>query len=142
MDRLKTYTRISRASFFAGPTVDALAGYGLNLGIAFEIRDDTLDLMGDSSSLGKPVANDLAGGELSLAAMYGFQRSDRVRDALRREGHEETTRLLQSIGTLDYTLKRATDNIEKAKCFLDLVPPSIARGALSNLADFVVRRDC
>ena len=121
--------------------VDALGAYGLNLGIAFQIRDDTLDLFGDSSSLGKPVANDLADGKLSLAAIHGLQRSAEARDALKRGDLIETTRLLQSIGALDYALQRATDHAEMAKRSLESLPSSAAKCALNALADFVVSRD-
>ncbi|NIQ82693.1 MAG: polyprenyl synthetase family protein, partial [Anaerolineae bacterium] len=54
-------------AFLAGAPkahVGALKEYGLNLGIAFQIRDDTLDLIGKEASLGKPTASDVRQGKM------------------------------------------------------------------------------
>ena len=61
-----------------------LADYGLHLGIAFQIRDDTLDLIGSEDELGKPVASDLAQGKVSLATLYAMRVSPRGARAVRR----------------------------------------------------------
>jgi len=49
---------------------ESLAGYGLNLGIAFQIRDDILDLMGDEKKIGKAVGSDLKEGRLTLPVIH------------------------------------------------------------------------
>ncbi len=48
----------------------ALARYGLNLGIAFQIRDDILDIMGDERTIGKAVGSDLSEGRLTLPLIH------------------------------------------------------------------------
>lgn len=47
-----------------------LASYGLNLGIAFQIRDDILDIMGDEDTIGKAVGSDLKDGRLTLPVIH------------------------------------------------------------------------
>jgi geranylgeranyl pyrophosphate synthase len=48
----------------------SLANYGLNLGIAFQIRDDILDIMGDEEKIGKAVGSDLQEGRLTLPVIH------------------------------------------------------------------------
>lgn len=54
--------------------VDSLWRWGYNLGMAFQIIDDMLDLAADEETLGKPVGNDLRQGNLSLAVLYALRR--------------------------------------------------------------------
>ena len=52
----------------------ALASYGLNLGICFQMVDDILDFTADEKILGKPVANDLREGKLTLPVIFMLKR--------------------------------------------------------------------
>jgi len=56
------------------PRIDALAGYGRALGIAFQIRDDLLDVFGDPDLLGKPLFGDLREGNPTLMALETYAR--------------------------------------------------------------------
>src|SRR5213594_1135128 len=56
--------------------VEALAEYGMNLGMAFQIIDDLLDFTASESVLGKPVASDLKEGKLTLPLIYLLQESE------------------------------------------------------------------
>ena len=62
--------------------VDSLWRWGYNLGMAFQIIDDMLDLAADEKMLGKPTGNDLRQGNLSLAVLYTIRRGDEVADCL------------------------------------------------------------
>src|SRR5258705_4291554 len=53
---------------------EAAGGYGRNLGMAFQIVDDVLDLTASESVLGKPVASDLREGKVTMAAIYTLER--------------------------------------------------------------------
>lgn len=56
--------------------VDSLWRWGYNLGLAFQIIDDMLDLTADEKTLGKPTGNDLRQGNLSLAVLYAIRQGD------------------------------------------------------------------
>lgn len=120
--------------------VAALKEYGLHLGMAFQIRDDTLDLVGRRDELGKPVASDLAQGKMSLATLFALRESERVREALRCKDTAQAIRLLRDTGALEYAVAKANEYSERAKQLLFVLPASEARAALSELADFVVAR--
>jgi geranylgeranyl pyrophosphate synthase len=56
------------------PQIQALLAYGYNIGMAFQIMDDLLDVQGDAAELGKPVGNDLRQGVLTLPAIMLMER--------------------------------------------------------------------
>jgi octaprenyl-diphosphate synthase len=60
----------------AAPSVDGLQAYGKSLGIAFQIRDDLLDVYGDPDLLGKPLYNDLREGIPTLVSLEAYARLD------------------------------------------------------------------
>ena len=62
----------------AGPVRDAIAEYGAQLGLAFQIVDDILDVEGASAHLGKTAGKDAAAGKPTYPAMYGVDESKRL----------------------------------------------------------------
>jgi geranylgeranyl pyrophosphate synthase len=121
--------------------VQALAEYGLNLGMAFQIKDDTLDYVGRSDRLGKPMALDLAQRKISLPIIAALKKTDRIKSALRAQNAQEVTRLLQETGGLDYAMNRAQEYARKAKDSLSTLLYSWARVTLCQMADFAIARD-
>ncbi|MFY9716856.1 MAG: polyprenyl synthetase family protein [Thermoplasmata archaeon] len=63
------------------PRIDALAAYGRALGIAFQIRDDLLDVFGDADLLGKPLFGDFREGNPTLVALETYARLEGRRQA-------------------------------------------------------------
>ncbi|MFI5420277.1 MAG: polyprenyl synthetase family protein, partial [Nitrososphaerales archaeon] len=63
----------------ADSVVDALYRFGLNLGIAFQIRDDILDVMGEASELGKPVLKDLQNNVCNIVLIKALETADAYR---------------------------------------------------------------
>ena len=121
--------------------VDALRDYGLNLGIAFQVRDDTLDLVGKTDKLGKPVARDLTEGKMSLATLFALKRVEETRDALLSWDPDQVARLLHDTGALEYAMLRAREYAERAKEALSILPGSEAKVELCQLADFACDRE-
>jgi geranylgeranyl pyrophosphate synthase len=145
---LKTADLFSTCSelgaFVGGGTeeaIQALKEYGRYLGIAFQMRDDALDWVGQESDLGKPVASDLEQGAMSLAPIVALSRSDRAKDVLFSTDRSDALRLLQEVGALDYAMQRAVEYSEKAQVSLALLPESEAKTALYKLAEYAVLRD-
>ncbi|MFN2244684.1 MAG: polyprenyl synthetase family protein, partial [Anaerolineae bacterium] len=121
--------------------IAALAEYGENLGVAFQIQDDTLDLVGEREALGKPVSLDLEQGSVGLAAQYALEHEAGAVEILRAGHRAQVTRLLQESGALAYAAQRAGAFVERARSALAVLPDSQARDELRGLADYVVVRD-
>ena len=120
--------------------VSALRAYGSNLGMAFQIRDDTLDLVSTRDELGKPVAQDLQQGTMSLVILHAVQHSERAAALVSAQDVEGTRRLLQETGSIAYAMRVATTYGGRARMALSALPPSEARAALEELADFALAR--
>jgi octaprenyl-diphosphate synthase len=135
----------------AADRVAALAEYGLNLGMAFQIIDDLLDFTASESVLGKPVASDLKEGKLTLPLIYLLENRDPQARALIRTVLEErdfrtVTRddvidLLRRGGTLERAREAAVAYARRAQNALSIFGPSPARSALLSLPDFVLFRE-
>jgi octaprenyl-diphosphate synthase len=119
----------------------ALAEYGFNLGMAFQIKDDALDYVGGVDRLGKPVTLDLAQGKVSLPIIAALRKTERIKPALRAQDAPEVTRLLQETGALAYAMDQAQTYARKAQAALSALCHSEARTALSQIADFAIARE-
>ncbi len=130
---------------------EALAQYGRNLGMAFQIVDDELDLTASESVLGKPVASDLREGKVTMAVIHALERcTSGERDAIKtvlRNGafngvpHSEILSILQRYGSLDAAHARAAQYAEIASGCLSKFPDSEIKRALLWAPDFVVARE-
>lgn len=130
--------------------VQALTDYGLNLGMAFQIIDDILDLTSSEESLGKPVASDLREGKVTLPVIYLLQGGDpehrRHVSAVLEEGTADRASWTELVGAATRTgaLERARalaqEYADRAASFLDDFPASPARDCLQDLPRFVVER--
>jgi octaprenyl-diphosphate synthase len=130
---------------------DALARYGLHLGICFQMVDDLLDFTADAATLGKPVANDLREGKLTLPAIFMLRRGDGgVREAIatvledrgfERVAAAEIARLARETGALDEARAMAAQYAERAVRDLQHFEPSVHREALEALPEFILARD-
>ncbi len=121
--------------------IAALSSYGENLGIAFQIQDDTLDLVGEQENLGKPVYLDLEGGTASLAVLHALAHTKDAAEILRTGDQARVVRMLHQHGALDYAAQKARAFAEHAISALSVLPELEARSELRRLADYVVVRD-
>jgi len=129
----------------------ALREYGFNLGIAFQVVDDLLDLTGREEVLGKPIASDLREGKLTLPFIHLLQHggprmraivAEVVRDRqVTPERWQELSAGLSEHGSLEYAYTRATEFGARAKASLALLPASPEREGLMALPDYVLSRD-
>lgn len=74
--------------------VNALEKCGYNIGLAFQIRDDILDVEGNSAELGKPVGSDARGGKMTYVTWRGLERAKADAETLT----EEAVRILDELG--------------------------------------------
>jgi octaprenyl-diphosphate synthase len=131
--------------------LEALTRYGLDIGIAFQISDDSLDLVADPDRLGKAIGADLREGKRTLPLIAMLERAkpadaERVRDMLREHALgpaqiDEIRRLVLEHDGIDYAQDRAHAYARAAKRDLEAFPASDVREVLTLVADFVVDRD-
>jgi octaprenyl-diphosphate synthase len=129
----------------------ALANYGLNLGICFQMVDDLLDFTAEEKTLGKPVANDLREGKVTLPMIFLLRKAGRpgiekVGTVLADRGfgrvsREEIVRLAREHGALDEARALAETYAEAARRDLEVFERSPYREALQVLPDFILARD-
>ncbi|MFN8598171.1 MAG: polyprenyl synthetase family protein [Anaerolineae bacterium] len=128
--------------------IAALKDFGHDLGIAFQIMDDVLDFVGDASQVGKPVANDLRQGIVTLPVIdyLDAHPDDRRVDNLLRNGRRTDEVVLPIVeavrasGSVDRALAEARDYVQRSKQRLSLLPDNESRQAMIQLADYMVLR--
>jgi octaprenyl-diphosphate synthase len=131
--------------------IEALTRYGLDIGVAFQISDDSLDFVADQDRLGKAIGADLREGKRTLPLIAMLERArpaelERVRALLRHRTLEpaeleEIRHLVLEHDGVEYARARAQAYAQAAKADLEPFPPSEARDTLGLVADFVVDRD-
>ena len=129
---------------------EAMRRFGLNLGIAFQLRDDFLDYTGSEEEFGKPVGKDLEEGKITLPLIHALQSSgneDRRRlidlitsDTIQEKTFDEVKKIIRKHNGLDYTDTLANEHIATAKEALAAFPPSPTKESLLDIADYVVIR--
>jgi octaprenyl-diphosphate synthase len=130
---------------------EALGRYGHDLGMAFQIVDDVLDLTASEDVLGKPVASDLREGKVTMAVIHALERCtsderEMIKAVLRHRGfngvtHPEIIDILRRYGSLDAATEQATRYAESARRAICSFSDSEIKRALLWAPDFVVARE-
>jgi octaprenyl-diphosphate synthase len=133
------------------PFEEALGEYGRNLGLAFQIVDDVLDLTADEDRLGKPAASDLREGKATLAVIHALERGTGAdREAIRTVlaercfeavTHADILEILHRHGSLAYAMDTACAYAEAARQSIAELPESDYKRALLWVPGFVTSRD-
>ncbi len=130
--------------------VEALERYGRSLGMAFQIADDALDLVGDEQKVGKSLGTDLKNGKLTLPLirlrdLLGVAKGQELRWILEnpREigARPRVQRMLSDHRIFEEVRARAEQYIDEAIAELEVLPDTPARESLEMLARFVLERD-
>ena len=129
----------------------ALAKYGRDLGMAFQIVDDVLDLTASEDVLGKPVASDLREGKVTMAVIHALEQCNSeeraaietiLRDrAFNGVTHARILEILQRYESLEAAGKCASRHAESARKAICTFPDSEIKRALLWAPEFVVARD-
>lgn len=126
----------------------AMQRYGYGVGMAFQIVDDILDFTSAQEEVGKPVANDIKQGLITLPALYYLENNPDDQDIQavlvgNDPSEEGMFRLIKSIrgsGAVARALEEATQFIQSGLEALEAMPSGPEQQALINLANFVVNR--
>jgi octaprenyl-diphosphate synthase len=128
---------------------DALHEFGLELGVAFQLIDDVLDLCQDRETLGKPACGDIVEAKKTLPLLYlrqaldpqGLARLDSLAGSPITEAEREWVQsAMESTGARERTESLAREHIDCARAFLSALPPSPYRDAIYGVAEFVLVR--
>lgn len=131
----------------APATVTAsLTRFGRNVGLAFQITDDLLDLVGEEQTAGKSLGTDLQQQKMTLPLIHllgqGGKIGVKARELLRHASlkREMLRECLVEAGSLEYARRRAAELAAKARNELHCLPASIYRTILDGMAEGVVNR--
>lgn len=127
---------------------DALRAFGRDVGYAFQLLDDLLDLTRDPQAIGKSVLQDVGMGTLTWPVLQALQHrpelTARVEAAARGEHDDALTRdLLEAVdasGAVALARQQIDDRTDAALAALERVPPSDARDALASVARALAER--
>ncbi len=131
---------------------EALAAFGKNSSIAFQIQDDLLNILGDERTMGKDYLTDVLESKRTLMVIHclaSAEAADRERlvTVLRRgreksvEEAAEVVDLLERYGSVEYARSTARELILEARSYLGVLQKSRARDVLESMADFFLERE-
>lgn len=124
--------------------VEALSQFGRHVGMAYQIIDDLLDIVGNEETLGKPVGADLRTGVLTLPWLYFLQKTSadqsvRVNiSSLAAYEQSKLAAMLQKYGALEYTVQTARRYADSAKAVLLHFPSNNITRLLTATVDALV----
>ncbi len=130
----------------ASPAViGALKNYGNKIGIAYQVLDDCIDLVGDEEMIGKTLGTDIACGKFTLPVLLLLQNStpkqrDELHALLLSEEGIAPARLLELVttrGALASTIMAAQSLVNEAEAELDLVQKNRHAAALRSMTDYL-----
>lgn len=125
-----------------------LYDYGLHLGNAFQLIDDALDYSADVKTIGKNTGDDLAEGMATMPLLHALhhgtsEQQHLIKQALKEGGLQNLPEILQAIETtkgIEFTKQYAAQEVDFALSALQVLPDSIYKEALVELAQFAINR--
>lgn len=129
----------------APAVVSDLDHYGRQIGLAFQIVDDILDIVGREEQTGKTLGTDAKLGKLTLPLIHCLQQStngdrERLLAVLQTGDRAALPQILDRSGSLDFARRQARDYVASAIASLDCLPASPARQQLQRMAQFIIDR--
>lgn len=130
--------------------IEALTRFGMRLGSAFQITDDTLDYVAKEEEFGKAVGKDLDEGKMTLPLIRTMKKCNaeeknlikRVIENSDRDGNDvaDVLSLIHHYDGINYSLNKAKACIDEGKGYLESFATSEARDTLYAISDYIVER--
>jgi octaprenyl-diphosphate synthase len=126
----------------------AMKEFGSSVGVAFQIRDDILDLEGTASMIGKPVGGDIKEKKITLPLIYAMNQvskseAGRIRNLIKNGSKKDIKEILEFVRKnrgIEYAIETSREYSQKAKEAIKIFPESPAKIALEALVDFIIDR--
>jgi octaprenyl-diphosphate synthase len=132
-------------------TIEMLYRFGLGMGMAFQVIDDTLDFTGTQSKVGKPVMSDLREGKLTLPVIYclrvcSVDEKKKIRGIIHKKIKKQSDfrdllGLLRQYKAIEYSIQKAREYVAEAKSALYQLNGNRDKNDLLRFAEFLVNRD-
>ncbi|MHB8110402.1 MAG: polyprenyl synthetase family protein [Syntrophorhabdaceae bacterium] len=129
----------------------ALRNFGYSLGIAFQLMDDVLDYTSFNDVLGKRVGTDLKEGKVTLPLIHVLKNAKEddktyiqkifAKQKINQRDFNRVLKIIEKNGGIAYTVQATEKELDKAKKYLDIFPPSKYKAALVELADYMLKRE-
>ncbi|MFH0882390.1 MAG: polyprenyl synthetase family protein [bacterium] len=133
------------------PQLKTLEHFASRCGLAFQLQDDLLGVIGDTHTLGKPVGNDIREGKRTALIYFAWKEADPAeREIITRclgnvhaseSEVREVIRILERRGAIEMTRRRAHDLVEEALPLLDPLPDTPHRKLLRSWGEFMIARE-
>ena len=131
-------------------SVEKLTRVGMNLGMSFQLVDDLLDLTSTKEAMGKPVANDLKEGNVTMPVYYALEQG-RAEDrrqvelvleerAFRSVQPGDILEMVERADGVKRTRALAADYARQAISDLETFPPTAYRDAIISIPEFIINR--
>lgn len=129
--------------------VQCLGNFAFNIGLAFQVIDDLLDVIGDQNNTGKAVGNDLVEGKPTIPVIYGIQdpvHGKRIREIFEDpstdyDGAREAIALIKQTDSIERCYALANHYADLALKDLEPLEDSEYKQALIDFAKFIISRD-
>jgi geranylgeranyl pyrophosphate synthase len=132
--------------------VEALGKFGETIGVAFQIQDDILNLVGEEFQKGKGIGEDIHEGKRTLIALHALRNlpkkdSARLLEILNAHPEDEATireaiALVEKTKSIEYARKKANELVKDAWQKVEkTLPASDAKKTLKDFADYLVERE-
>jgi len=130
-------------------TIGKIGEFAHNVGMAFQIIDDTLDVIGDEKVTGKRTGSDIMEGKPTLPIIFAMEdpkHGSRIREIFEMDAPEwsdiaEAVDLIKKTDSITRCAEKAKSIVNHAKVFLNDLDPSEYKTALFEMADYIVSRD-
>jgi octaprenyl-diphosphate synthase len=131
--------------------IDALAQFGKNAGMAFQITDDILDYMSKGEDFGKSIGKDLEEGKITLPLIFTIKQSteeekNKIKEIITRQkssqkAAREILRLIKKYNGIDASLQSAAGYISEAKSKLSICSDCPEKDHLNAVAGYILTRN-
>mgnify|MGYP001187933512 FL=1 len=128
--------------------IEAMGKFGMHLGNAFQIIDDTLDYESDSNIIGKEVGDDLSEGKVTLPMIYALEKTTKsdkkiLKDAIQNadaSNINQVVEILMNVNAFQYSRDIANNESNMALESIDILPSSKYKTALKLLCKLSLER--
>ncbi len=130
--------------------IEMMARFGEDVGLAFQIRDDLLDLLGTEKTIGKPIGNDLRENKITLPLLHALKNADKkeshkiikiMKKGAQKKDIHHIIAFIKAHDGIVYATQKARQLTEKATTLLDRYPDSDYKSVLIKLVDFITSRE-